>query len=140
MVMADEHAQVGGAVETLGDPSVVLAPDLPLVDVGLGGVDRDERDIDAAELRAQPRVARAELLLEADVARRCGRRGSPARARSRDIRSRASSSRASGTGRDSRRRSGLRHDDEIRRGRVDLLDRRTEELEAEAPTADVHVR
>ena len=68
MVVADEEPQVGLAGEALLDPAVVLTADLALVQVGLGRVDRDERDVGPAELEPQPRVARAERVLEAQVA------------------------------------------------------------------------
>ena len=64
VVVADEDAQVGVAGEALLDPAVVLAPDLALVEVGLRRVDRDERDIEPGELEPQPRVPRAEGVLE----------------------------------------------------------------------------
>src|SRR5450759_150714 len=43
MVVADEYAQVRWLAEALLDPGVVLAPDLALVEIRLGGVDRDQR-------------------------------------------------------------------------------------------------
>ena len=66
--MADEDAQVGVAGEALLDPAVVLAPDLALVEVGLGRVDGDERHVEAAAPDAQARVPSAECVLEVDVA------------------------------------------------------------------------
>jgi hypothetical protein len=68
VVVADEDAQVGLAGETLLDPGVVLAADLPLVDVGLRGVDRDERDGEAAAVEPLAGVPRAEGVLVVEVA------------------------------------------------------------------------
>ena len=68
VVMADKDAKVGRAGEPLLDPAVVLAPDLALVEVGLGGVDSDEHNIQAAEVEAQARVAGAEGVLEEQIA------------------------------------------------------------------------
>ena len=64
MVVDDEDAQVGGVRELLLDPAVAAAADLPVVEVGLGRVDRDERDA----VLAQHRATVAEELLEVDVA------------------------------------------------------------------------
>ena len=64
VVVHDEDAQVGRIRELLLDPAVAAAADLPVVEVGLGRVDRDERDA----VLAQHRVAVAEQLLEVDVA------------------------------------------------------------------------
>jgi hypothetical protein len=68
VVVADEDAQVGLTGEALLDPAVVLAPDLALVEVGLGGVDGDECDFEPVELEAEARVAGAEGVLEVKVA------------------------------------------------------------------------
>ena len=64
VVVQDEDAQVGRVGELLLDPAVAAAADLPVVEVGLGRVDRDDRDA----VRAQHRAAVAEELLEVDVA------------------------------------------------------------------------
>ena len=42
--MADEDTQVGGTGEALLDPPVAAAADLAVVEIGLRGVDRDDRD------------------------------------------------------------------------------------------------
>jgi hypothetical protein len=68
VVVADEDAQVGLAGEALLDPAVVFAPDLAFVEVGLGGVDGDECDLEPVELEAEARVAGAEGVLEVKVA------------------------------------------------------------------------
>ena len=64
VVVDDEDAQVGRVGELLLDPAVAPAADLPVVEIGLGRVDGDERDA----VRAQHGVAVAEQLLEVDVA------------------------------------------------------------------------
>ncbi len=66
--MAREDTEIRGAGEAFFDPGIVLAPDLALVEIGLRGVDRDERDLDPARVEAEAGVAAAERLLEADVA------------------------------------------------------------------------
>ncbi len=65
MVVADEDPQPGVALrELLLDPAVAAAPDLAVVEVGLGRVDRD----DGRRADPQDRVPVAEELLEVDVA------------------------------------------------------------------------
>ena len=65
MMVEDEDLQIGRLGGELAlDPGVAAAPDLAMIEVGLGRVDRDDRD---AAL-AQHRVALAEQLLEMDVA------------------------------------------------------------------------
>ena len=44
VVVHDEHPQVSRLGELLLDPAVASAPDLAVVEVGLGRVDRDDRD------------------------------------------------------------------------------------------------
>jgi hypothetical protein len=68
VVVADEHAQVGLTREALFDPAVMLAPDLALVQVGLRGIDRDQRDGEATKVEPLTRVARSERVLVAEVA------------------------------------------------------------------------
>ena len=67
--MQHEDPQVGGLSGELAlDPGVAATPDLAVIEVGLGRVDRDDRD----PALAQDGVALAEQLLEvhvADVAR-----------------------------------------------------------------------
>ncbi len=46
-----EHAQVGRLGELLLDPAVSAAPDLPVVEVGLGGIHRHDRDAVETEHR-----------------------------------------------------------------------------------------
>jgi RimJ/RimL family protein N-acetyltransferase len=70
--VAHEDAKVGVRCKPLFDPAVVFASDLALVDVGLGGIDGDKRNVEPGGLEAQLRIARAEgVLVEhiADVAR-----------------------------------------------------------------------
>ncbi len=93
-----------------------------------------------ADLSAQPRVARAELLLEADVA------DVASVVVARDEHDLGTLDRVELLAR-LRVLVGIavvgqvaRDDDEVGRGRVDLLDRRAQELEAEARAADVNVR
>ena len=140
MVVADEDAQVGGSSEPFLDPAVVLAPDLTLVDVGLGGVDRDERELKSVELESQARVAGAEGVLEAEVADvprvvvsrhahdlLAGKRGQLLLGGWVLVRV-ALIGQIAGD------------DDQIGLGGVDLLDRRPQELLAIAAAADVDIR
>ena len=62
--MEDEDADVGRIGELLLDPGVAPAADLPVVEVGLGRIDGDDRH----PFLAQHRVALAEQILEVDVA------------------------------------------------------------------------
>src|SRR5436190_21322219 len=59
-----EDPQVGRPGELLLDPVVTVPPDLPVVEVRLGGVDRDDRDAALVQLGR----AGAEELLEVNVA------------------------------------------------------------------------
>src|SRR4051794_8651595 len=64
VVVQDEDAQVGVGREALLDPGVATPADRAVVEVGLGGIDRDDRDaVDVDDGRAL-----AEQLLEVDVA------------------------------------------------------------------------
>src|SRR5215510_16250974 len=65
MVVQDEDLQIRVLVpKLLLDPSVTPAADLPVVEIRLGRVDRD----DGHAVEVEHRVARAEELLEMDVA------------------------------------------------------------------------
>ncbi len=64
VVVHDEDAQLGRGLELLLDPPIAPAPDLSMVEVGLGRVDADDRHV----VLAQHRVTVAEQLLEVDVA------------------------------------------------------------------------
>ena len=64
VMVEDEDAQVGGVGELLLDPLVAPAADLPVVEIRLGRVDRDDRDA----VLAQHRAAAAEEVVEVDVA------------------------------------------------------------------------
>ncbi len=117
----------------------MLPPDLALVDVGLGRVDRDERDLGPAAVEAPPGVAGAEGLLEAEVADVAGvvvsRHPDDLRAVDRGqlllgdrvLVGKAVVGEVAGD------------DDEIGPGRVDLLDRAPQQLLAITTAADVHV-
>jgi hypothetical protein len=63
VVVQHEDAQVGRVGELLLDPVVAAAADLPVVEVGLGRVDGDDRDA----VLAQRRVAVTEEVVEMDV-------------------------------------------------------------------------
>ena len=64
MVVEDEDAEIGRLGELLLDPAVAAAADDAVVEVGLRGVDRDDRHA----LDAEDAPALAEQLLEVDVA------------------------------------------------------------------------
>src|SRR5207244_9747503 len=64
MVVHDEDAEVCRIRELLLDPAVAPTSDLAVVEVGLGRVDRDERDA----VPAQHGVATAEEVFEMQVA------------------------------------------------------------------------
>ena len=140
MVVADEQAQIGVPVESFGDPAIVLAPDLALVDVRLGGVDGNERELHPADLGVQPRVTRAELLLEADIA------DVASVVVARDEHDLRTLDRVE-LGARLRVLVGIavvgqvaRDDDQVGGGSVDLLDRAMQQLGAEACASDVNVR
>ena len=52
VVVADEHAQVGRAAESLVDPRIMLSPDLALVEIGLRCVHGHERNLGSAKGQA----------------------------------------------------------------------------------------
>jgi hypothetical protein len=117
----------------------VLASDLAFVEVGLGGVDGDECDLEPVELEAEARVAGAEGVLEVQVADIAGvvvaRHADDQRARQRGElllgeRVLVGVALVGEVASD---------DDEVGRGRVDLLDCGAEKLLAIAAAADVDV-
>ena len=71
VVVEHEDAQVGGLGELLLDPAVAAAADLPVVEIGLGRVDGDDRDavLSAARSCARRRAPRS------GRSRRCASRG-----------------------------------------------------------------
>ena len=73
----DDPRPLGPAAQLGVDPAVVLAPDLALVEVGLGRVDGDDLGEALGDGDGRDRVAGAEEVLEVPVAPRCGRRGCP---------------------------------------------------------------
>jgi hypothetical protein len=138
VVVADEDAQVGLTGEALLDPAVVLAPDLAFVEVGLGGIDGDECDLEPLE-EARARVAGAEGVLEVQVPDIAGvvvaRHADDQRARQRGElllgeRILVGVALVGQVASD---------DDEVGLGRVDLLDRGAEKPLAKAAAADVDV-
>src|SRR4029450_4970476 len=139
VVVADEDAQVGLTGEALLDPAVVFASDLAFVEVGSGGGDRDESDFEPVELEAEARVAGAEGVLEVQVPDIAGvvvaRHANDQRARQRGElllgeRVLVGVALVGEVASD---------DDEVGRGRVDLLDCGAENLLAIAVAADVDV-
>src|SRR5215208_6563579 len=65
MVVHDEHAELGVGLELLLDPRIAPTADLPVIEVRLRRVDRDDRD---SAVEVVHRVTGAEKLLEVDVA------------------------------------------------------------------------
>ena len=140
VVMAHEHAQVGGTGEALGDPGIVLAADLAFVEVGLRAVDCDDRDVEPVELHAMAGIAGPEGVLEphvADVARIV------IAGHEHDVRAREPGERSM------RVRilvavavvgDVARDDDEVGLCGVDLVDRNLQEIRPEPGAADVDVR
>ena len=117
----------------------MLAPDLALVEVRFGRVDRNERQLAVRELELQPRITGAEGVFEAEVADVAGVvvAGNPHDPLAGDTRQLLTGERVL---------VGIavvgevaRHDDQVGLGRVDLVDGGTQKLLPVAAPADVDV-
>jgi len=140
VVVTHEDAKIRGPGEALRDPPVVLTPDLTLVEVGLGRVDGDERDLEPVELEPPSRVSPSEGVLEQEIT------DVPCVVVPRDAHDVGTLDRA-------KLLAGKRvligktvvgevtgDDDEVRFGCVDLLDRRRQKLTPIAAPTDMDVR